>query len=68
MNNRLINSIVQIVHSLSPEEQAIVREKLSIDDGYPCPQEIIYLALQGNSFDFLNNEPDLLSVDCYNDV
>jgi len=68
MNNQLIDSIIQIVHSLPPEEQAIVREKLSLDFSYPSSEEIINLALKGNSFDFLNDEPDLYSLEDGEDI
>lgn len=30
MNNQLVDSIVQVIHNLSPEEQALVRQKLAI--------------------------------------
>jgi hypothetical protein len=29
MNTQLVESIVQVIHTLSPEEQALVRQKLS---------------------------------------
>ncbi|MBE9176419.1 hypothetical protein IQ225_15840 [Synechocystis salina LEGE 06155] len=63
MNNQLIDSIIQIVHSLSPEEQIVVREKLFIDTNYPHSTEITNLALHSGSFDFLDNEPDLYSIE-----
>jgi hypothetical protein len=63
MNTQLIDSLVTIIHSLSPEEQAILGEKLFFDNSYPSSNDIMTLASQGGSFDFLNDEPDLYSLD-----
>ncbi|OLP18513.1 hypothetical protein BST81_10565 [Leptolyngbya sp. 'hensonii'] len=63
MNTQLIDSIIQVIRSLSPEEQAILEEKLFFDFAYPSTPDIITLALQCGSFDFLNDEPDLYSLD-----
>jgi hypothetical protein len=35
MNAQLIDSLVQLIHSLSPEERAILEEKLFFEDTYP---------------------------------
>lgn len=63
VNIKLIESLVQIIHSLSEEEQALLEEKLFFDPAYPSSSEIRTLALHSNSFDFLAEEPDLYSLE-----
>ncbi|MCJ2542486.1 hypothetical protein [Thermostichus vulcanus] len=63
MNIHLVESIIQVIRSLSPEEQAILEEKLFFDVAYPSSPDLITLALRGNSFEFLDDEPDLYSLD-----
>lgn len=63
MNTQLVESIIQVIRSLSPEEQAVLEERLFFNSTYPSTPDIINLALQGGSFDFLNDEPDLYSLD-----
>jgi len=61
MNTQPVESIIQPIRSLSPKEQAIVASKLFFNSTYPSTPNIVTLALQGSSFDFLNDEPDLYS-------
>jgi hypothetical protein len=63
VNTQLIESIIQVIRSLSLEEQAILEEKLFFDFADPSTPDLITLALRGNSFEFLNDEPDLYSLD-----
>jgi hypothetical protein len=63
MNTQLIDSIIQVIRSLSSEEQAILEEKLFFESAAPATPEIMTLALQGSSFDFLQDEPNLYSVE-----
>jgi hypothetical protein len=63
MNTQLIDSIIQVIRSLSLQEQAVLVTKLFFDSASPSTTDIITLALQGGSFDFLHNEPDLYSID-----
>mgnify|MGYP001123944215 CR=1 FL=1 len=63
MNTQLVESIIQVIRSLSPEEQAVLEERLFFNSTYPSTPDILTLALQGGSFDFLNDEPDLYSLD-----
>jgi hypothetical protein len=63
MNIQLIESIIQVIHSLSPEEQAVLTEKLFLDTAYPLTTDLVTLALQGGSFEFLHDEPDLYNLD-----
>ncbi|MBF2085399.1 hypothetical protein [Thermoleptolyngbya sp. C42_A2020_037] len=63
MNTQLVDSIIQVIRSLSPEEQAALTEKLFFDCAYPSTLDILTLALRGSSFDFLNSEPDLYTLE-----
>ncbi len=49
MNTQLINSLVQLIHSLSPEERAVLEEKLFFEDTYPSPSELITLSLHNKA-------------------
>ena len=40
----------------------MVEERLFFDFAYPSTPDLITLALQGGSFEFLNDEPDLYSL------
>jgi hypothetical protein len=59
MNAKLVDSIIQIVLSLTKEEQELFRSKLSYLLSEPSSQDLIQLAEQGDSFKFLHDEPDL---------
>ena len=63
MNTNLVESIIQVIRSLSPEEQAILEEKLFFDSSDSSTADILALALKGNSFECLNDEPDLYSLE-----
>lgn len=44
MNTQLIESVIQLLRSLSLEEQAIVEERLFFDLAYPSTPDLITLA------------------------
>ncbi len=62
MNTQLVESIYQVIQSLSDEERSLLEEKLYTNLPYPSQQEIIALAETSNIFDFLHDEPDLYSL------
>lgn len=62
MNTKLVDSIIQIVLALTKEEQELFTSKLFYLLSEPTSNELIQLAEQGDSFNFLNDEPDLYSV------
>jgi hypothetical protein len=62
MNTQLVESIYQVIQSLSDEERLLLEKKLFTDLPYPSQKEIINLAQASNVFDFLNDEPDLYSL------
>lgn len=59
INIQLVNSLVQIIRSLSQEERLLLEKELFFEDSEPSTQELMQLALVGNAFDFLQNEPDI---------
>lgn len=63
MNTQLVESIYQVIQSLSDEERLLLEEKLYTNLPYPSQQELIALAEASNVFDFLHNEPDLYSLE-----
>ncbi|MFN4832127.1 MAG: hypothetical protein ACK5BG_12080 [Pseudanabaena sp.] len=63
MNTKLVESITQIIFSLSKDEQALLKEKLFLELSEPSTEELIKLAQMGRSLDFLHNEPDLYTLE-----
>ncbi|MGK7943493.1 MAG: hypothetical protein AB4058_03400 [Microcystaceae cyanobacterium] len=63
MNQKLVESLVTIVQSLSDEERQSFEQQLFFDDNLVSTQELMTLAEKSHSFDFLNDEPDLYSLE-----
>ena len=63
MNQKSVNSLVEIIESLSEEERHMIQKKLFLDTNQVTTQEMIDLAQKSNSFDFLNDEPDLYTLE-----
>ncbi len=63
MNTQLVESIYQVIQSLSDEERSLLEEKLYTNLSYPSQEEIIALAETSNVFDFLKDEPDTYTLD-----
>jgi hypothetical protein len=63
MNQKLVDSLVSIVQSLSDEERQKFEEELFFDDRQVSTKDIMNLASKGHSFDFLNDEPDLYTLE-----
>jgi len=62
MNTKLVDSLEKIILSLSPEERILLEQKLFIDTSEPSTQELMQLAQNSGSFNFLANEPDLYTL------
>jgi hypothetical protein len=62
MNTQLVESLVQIIRSLDPDEQKLLEEKLFWDTSEPSTEELMQLARQGGAFNFLHDEPDIYSL------
>ena len=63
MNTKLVESLVEIVKSLSEEERKIFENKLFFDTHEVTIKEIMNLAIKSHSFDFLNDEPELYTYE-----
>ena len=63
MNTQLVESIYQVIQSLSNEERSLLEEKLYTNLPYPSPEEMITLSETSNVFDFLHDEPDIYTLD-----
>jgi hypothetical protein len=63
MNQKLVDSLIAIVESLSHEERHIFEQKLFFDHHQISTQAIINLAQKGHSFDFLHDEPDIYTLE-----
>lgn len=62
MNTLLVESLVQAIESLPKEERSALEEKLFFDTDDPSDTDLVNLALQTDSFDFLEEEPDLYTT------
>jgi hypothetical protein len=62
MNAKLVESIVQIVLSLTKEEQELLTERLFDFLPEPSTRELVQLAQKGGAFNFLDDEPDLYTL------
>ncbi|MEG4515399.1 MULTISPECIES: hypothetical protein [unclassified Microcoleus] len=63
MNTKLIESLVQIIQTLSEEEQLLIKAKLFNNIPYPSTVEITQLAQSGRAFQFLDDEPDIYTLE-----
>lgn len=63
MNQKLIDSLITVVQSLTNEERQIFEQKLFFDDSLISTRDIINLAQKSYSFDFLKDEPDIYTLE-----
>jgi hypothetical protein len=63
MNTKLVESITQVIFSLSKDEQTFLKEKLFLELSEPSTEELTKLAQTGESLNFLYNEPDLYTLE-----
>lgn len=63
MNTKLVDSLVQIIQSLPDEERRELEHKLFLDTSEMSTSELTELAQASHSFDFLENEPDLYTLE-----
>ncbi|MEH2457217.1 hypothetical protein [Nostoc sp.] len=62
MNIKLVESLIQVILSLSDEEQSLLEEKLFFDSSEASTHDLILLAQTGGAFQFINDEPDIYSL------
>ncbi|MCC5626330.1 hypothetical protein [Nostoc sp. CHAB 5715] len=63
MNTKLVESLLQVILSLSDEERSLLEEKLFFDSSEPSTHDLMLLAQTSGTFNFLENEPDIYSLD-----
>ncbi|HEY9618949.1 MAG TPA: hypothetical protein V6C78_01195 [Crinalium sp.] len=63
VNIQLVESLIQVIRSLSATEQALLLDKLLGNSPDSSTLELMHLAQQGGSFDFWYEEPDLYTLD-----
>jgi hypothetical protein len=63
LNLKLVNTLIQIIRSLSQEELQILKEELFFASTEPSNQELMQLAERGGAFDFLHDEPDIYTLE-----
>ncbi len=63
MNAQLVESLFQVIMSLSPEERTLLEKKLFANIPYPSNFELIQLVQSGSCFDFLKDEPDIYTLE-----
>ncbi|QSJ17901.1 hypothetical protein JYQ62_03295 [Nostoc sp. UHCC 0702] len=63
MNTKLVESLLQVILSLSNEERSLLEEKLFFDSSEPSIRDLIQLAQIGGSFKFLEDEPDIYTIE-----
>ncbi len=63
LNTQLVESLVQVIHSLSLEERFLLEEKLFFEMLEVSTKEMMSLAMVGGSFNFLHDEPDIYSLE-----
>ena len=63
MNAQLVDSLIQVILSLSADEQLAIANKLLENIPYPSTQELMQLAQSGSCFDFLHDEPDIYTIE-----
>ncbi|MBW4478318.1 MAG: hypothetical protein KME54_16005 [Tolypothrix brevis GSE-NOS-MK-07-07A] len=61
MNIKLVESLLEVILALPPEERLLLEEKLFGNISYPSSNEIMHVAEKGKVFDFLHDEPELYS-------
>jgi len=60
-NLQLVESLIQLIQSLSADEQSLLLNKLLGEIPYPSTSEIMHLAERSGSFDFWQDEPEIYS-------
>jgi hypothetical protein len=63
VNIKLVESLIQVILSLSDEDRSLLEEKLFLNSSEPSTRDLMLLAQTGGAFNFLENEPDIYSLD-----
>ena len=63
MNTQLVDSLIQVILSLSKEERHLLEEKLFFESSSPSTGDLMQMAQKGGSLNFLYDEPDLYTLE-----
>lgn len=63
LNTQLVESLIQVIQSLSANEQTLLLDKLLGEVPYPSTAEMTHLAQQGGAFDFWHDEPEIYNLE-----
>lgn len=63
INTQLVESLAQVIKSLSWEERFLLEEKLFWESAEISSQEIARIAMLGDAFKFLETEPDIYTLE-----
>lgn len=63
MNTKLVESLIQVILSLSKEERSLLEEKLFFESSSPSTRDLMQMAQTVGSFNFLYDEPDLYTLE-----
>ncbi|MEG3986260.1 hypothetical protein QUA13_03750 [Microcoleus sp. S28C3] len=62
MNVQLVECLIQVILSLAADEQLALAGKILKNIPYPLTQELVQLAQKGGYFIFLNNKPEIYTL------
>ncbi len=63
LNLKLVNTLIQRIRSLSQEERQILQKELFFEITESSNQELMQLAERGGCFNFLDDEPDIYTLE-----
>ncbi|MEG4012200.1 MULTISPECIES: hypothetical protein [unclassified Microcoleus] len=63
MNVQLVDSLIQVILSLSADEQLAITDKLLENIPSPSTQELMQLSQNSGCFDFLQDEHDIYTIE-----
>ncbi|MFM7885487.1 MAG: hypothetical protein ACKPCM_02070 [Pseudanabaena sp.] len=63
INIQLVENLVQVIRSLSWEERFLLEEKLFWEATEISSKEIAKIAILGDTFKFLETEPDIYTLE-----
>jgi hypothetical protein len=63
MNVQLVKSLIKVILPLAANEQLASLGKILPTLSYPLTQELVQLAQKGGYFNFLNNKPEIYTLE-----
>ena len=63
MNTKLVESIIQLIMTLPKAEQELLKQKMLFEVSEPSTTDLMQLAENGGSLDFIHEEPVLYTIE-----